>query len=122
MNIFPFKAEEEVGVVTAASSRTCRMGGPQEVDREPQDSRGSHRGSEMERVRSPPPQTTRTTSKGRHHMGRNRSHSPGGGALRQLPVELVADGRWEEETRVTKNRTRDGGSPCSSLGRSVPPP
>lgn len=55
MNIFPFKAEEEVGVVTAASSRTCRMGGPQEVDREPQDRRGSHRGSEMERVRSPHP-------------------------------------------------------------------
>lgn len=43
MNIFPFKAEKEVGGVAAASSRTCRMGGPQEVDREPQGDRDGER-------------------------------------------------------------------------------
>lgn len=43
----------------------------------------------------------------------------GGGALRQLPVERVADGRWEETT-ATKNRTEMG--PWSSLGLPPPPP
>lgn len=121
MNIFPFKAEKEVGVVAAASSRTCRMGGPQEVDREPQDSRGSHRRTEMERGRSPHPRQpgqlvragTIWAETGAAHWGRGSK-----------AAACRAGGRWEVGggDKDDKEQDRDGGSPWSSLGLPLPPP